>query len=184
MLAVLVLLVAPVHWIGAAEVAGVQHGSAVSSGNGTVTVPIAPVDTSKSFLMFNSRHNSNRPVGSMVRGRIASPTSLEFVRVTNETAPPSNISLISQSSSSGANVSGLSWSHTAGGGSNRKLDRGRLGRAAFSRAAETVSSVTFDGVPLTFAQGVTIVLPAHVQRVELWYLDEADIPTTGAERSS
>ena len=161
----------------AAEVANVQHGTAVSPGNGTVTVPITAVDTSKSFLMFNTRHDSNRPVGSMVRGRIASPTSLEFVRVTNETTPASNISLTSQSSDSGANVSSLSWSHTMGGGANRKLVVG-VSIEQPSLGAETVSSVTFNGVPLTFAQGVTVVF-SFIHRVELWYLDEADIPTTG-----
>lgn len=37
--------------------------------------------------MFNTRHDSNRPVGSMMRGRIASSTSVEFVRVTDEATP-------------------------------------------------------------------------------------------------
>ena len=177
-LVALFLLFAAVEWAGAAEVAGVQHGSAVSSGNGTVTVPITAVDPTKSFLMFSSRHSNNRPVGSMVRGRLASPTSLEFVRVTDETAPPSTINLISQSSSSGASVSGLTWSHTAGSGGNRKLIVG-VSVEQPSPGSETVSSVTFDGVSLTFVQGVTI-FTNHVQRVELWYLDEADIPTTGS----
>ena len=72
--------------VGAAEVANVYSGTASSWGNGTVTVAIPAVDTTKSFLMFHTRHASNRPVGSMLRGRIASSTSVEFVRVTNETS--------------------------------------------------------------------------------------------------
>lgn len=67
-----------------AQGAAVQRGTATSSANGTVTVAIASVDTTKSFLLFNSRHNNNRPVGSLIRGRLASATTLEFVRVTNE----------------------------------------------------------------------------------------------------
>lgn len=65
----------------------VQSGTASISSNGgtnTLTVPIASVDPSKAFLIFQSRHNGNRPVNSMVRGRIASATSLEFVRVSDE----------------------------------------------------------------------------------------------------
>jgi signal peptidase I len=67
-----------------AQGAAVQRGTATSSANGTVTVAITSVDTTKSFLLFSSRHNNNRPVGSLIRGRLASATSLEFVRVTNE----------------------------------------------------------------------------------------------------
>jgi beta-xylosidase-like protein len=70
-----------------ARVNQVLTGQTTSSANGTVTVVIAAVDPTKSFLMFGTRHNLNRPVGSEVRGRIASSTSLEFVRVTNEGAP-------------------------------------------------------------------------------------------------
>lgn len=70
---------------GAAPIKSVQSGTAVSSGNGTVTVTINPVDMTKSFVIFQTRHNSNRPPGSMIRGRIATASSLEFVRVTNET---------------------------------------------------------------------------------------------------
>ncbi|WDT77125.1 MAG: hypothetical protein MPW16_07865 [Candidatus Manganitrophus sp.] len=72
----------------------VQSGIATVSINGTVTVNIpSAVVPARSFLIFNARHNSNRPVGSYVRGRIASATTLEFVRVTNEGAgmPPINI---------------------------------------------------------------------------------------------
>jgi hypothetical protein len=70
-----------------ARVNQVLTGQTTSSANGTVTVVIASVDPTKSFLMFGTRHNLNRPVGSEVRGRIASSTTLEFVRVTDEAAP-------------------------------------------------------------------------------------------------
>lgn len=72
----------------------VQTGTASVPSNGatnTVTVPISSVTTSKAFLIFQTRHSGDRPVSSQVRGRIASPTSLEFVRVSDEGAPGSPI---------------------------------------------------------------------------------------------
>jgi hypothetical protein len=63
-----------------------QKGTATSSGNGTVTVAITAVDPAKSFLIFNLRSNSPRPVGSGLAGRLASSTTLEFWRVTDETS--------------------------------------------------------------------------------------------------
>lgn len=68
-------------------VESLQTGTSTSSANGTLTVPIAAVDMSRSFLVFSTRSNHNRPVGSTVRGRLATSTSLEFVRVTDEGAP-------------------------------------------------------------------------------------------------
>jgi len=50
-------------------------------------IPISAVDMTKAFLMFNARHDGGRPVNSEIRGRIAAPTTLEFVRVTNEAVP-------------------------------------------------------------------------------------------------
>lgn len=70
-----------------ARVNQVLTGQATSSANGTVTVNIAAVDPTKSFLMFGTRHDFNRPVGSEIRGRIASATTLEFLRVTDEPVP-------------------------------------------------------------------------------------------------
>ncbi len=72
---------------GAAIVSGVQSGTATSNVNGTVTVSIASVDLTRSFLIFQTRSNGDRPVNSMLRGRIASATTLEFVRLTNESTP-------------------------------------------------------------------------------------------------
>ncbi len=83
---VIFLLFLPTLEAYGASVKGVQTGITTSSGNGTVTVGITAVDTAKSFLLFQSRHNFNRPPGSMIRGRIASPTSLEFTRDTNESS--------------------------------------------------------------------------------------------------
>ncbi len=66
----------------------VQTGTATNAINGTVTVALpAAVDPARTFLIFNTRQNSNRPVGSELRGRIASATTLEFARVTDEATP-------------------------------------------------------------------------------------------------
>ena len=66
----------------------VQNGTATSSANGVVSVSITTVDPTLSFLMFSSRHDSNRPVGSMIRGRLnATGDAVEFERVTDEATP-------------------------------------------------------------------------------------------------
>lgn len=71
-----------------AQPGSVQSGTATSSANGVVSVGITPIDPTLSFLMFSSRHDSNRPVGSMIRGRLnATGDAVEFERVTNETTP-------------------------------------------------------------------------------------------------
>jgi hypothetical protein len=77
----------PTNVIIGAGIKNVQSGTAVSAANGITTVPISQVNVSRSFLIFNSRHDSNRPVGSEIGGRLATPTSLEFERVTNEITP-------------------------------------------------------------------------------------------------
>lgn len=87
----------------AADVNSVQSGTASSSGNGTTTVTINSVDTSKAFLIFQTRHDNGRPSGSMMAGRIASSTSLEFARVTNESGTI-NIQWYVVEYSSGVNV--------------------------------------------------------------------------------
>lgn len=63
-----------------------QVGTATSTANGTVTDTIAAVDPSRSFLVFHTRSNLNRPV-TQIRGRIANSTTLEFARVTDEATP-------------------------------------------------------------------------------------------------
>ncbi|MCH8991815.1 MAG: hypothetical protein IIA44_08735, partial [Acidobacteria bacterium] len=71
-----------------AQPGSVQSGTATSSANGTLSVSITPVDAAMSFLVFSSRHDSNRPVGSLIRGRLnAAGNAVEFVRVTNEAVP-------------------------------------------------------------------------------------------------
>ena len=71
----------------AASVKSVQTGTTSISGpTNTVTVSITSVDTAKSFLVFQTRHNSNRPVASYLSGRLATATSLEFVKVSDESA--------------------------------------------------------------------------------------------------
>jgi hypothetical protein len=89
---------------------------------------------------------------------------------------PGTISFGAASSTTGANVSTRSWSHTIGSGSNRKLVVG----VAVEDAAgnQNVSSVTYNGVALSFATGVTVGT-GTVGRVELWYLDEASLPAAG-----
>ena len=79
--------------LGPAAAPEVQSGTATSTGGTcpapggcTTSVTINSVDPAKSVLFFHSRHNSNRPPGSMIRGRILNSTTLEFVRVTDETS--------------------------------------------------------------------------------------------------
>ncbi|HNT36143.1 MAG TPA: hypothetical protein PKH07_14250, partial [bacterium] len=72
-----------------ATIQGVQSGILEIASNGAFSVPINAIDPTKSFLIFQIRHNSDRPGGSLVGGRISSPTLLEFVRTTEELSPGS-----------------------------------------------------------------------------------------------
>ncbi len=70
----------------------VQSGTATHTTAGILVVNISGIDPAKSFLIFETRHNFNRPVASALRGRIpiacANPcTTIEFERVTNEGVP-------------------------------------------------------------------------------------------------
>lgn len=65
----------------------VQQGAVSNTLNGIQSVTISSVDPATSFLMFSTASNSNRPVGTEVRGRLASATTVEFERVTNEATP-------------------------------------------------------------------------------------------------
>jgi Peptidase family C25 len=72
----------------AAVVQSVQTGIATSNADGVMTVPIpVAINPTQSALFFDSSHDSNRPTSSAVAGRIASATTLEFVRATDETPP-------------------------------------------------------------------------------------------------
>ena len=75
------------HAATAAALQQMQSGTAVSTANGTQTITISSVDITKSFLIFQTRSSGDRPVNSTVRGRLASATTIEFERSTNEGAP-------------------------------------------------------------------------------------------------
>ena len=73
--------------LSAAEVSSLQRGTAQSTGNGDVVVTLPQsVDPSRSVLFFSSRHNSDRPPGSMLRGRLSGSTSVTFTRVSSQTS--------------------------------------------------------------------------------------------------
>lgn len=84
----LAMFVAPAGF--AAQVASIQSGTATSTANGTLVVNISAVDLTRSFLVFNARHNSNQPPGSTIRGEMASSTTLEFTQV-NDSSNTINI---------------------------------------------------------------------------------------------
>ena len=91
--------------VDAAVLSGLQSGAATSTASGTLTVTISSIDTTRSFLIFQTRSSGDRPVNSMLRGRIASATSLEFIRSTNESSPLAiNIQWYVLSFSSGVSV--------------------------------------------------------------------------------
>jgi autotransporter-associated beta strand protein len=69
----------------AAAIKGVQSGTLTSNGNGTNTATLGtPVNPTNAFLIFNTRHNSGVPGGSMIRGSITSSNTVTFVRATTE----------------------------------------------------------------------------------------------------
>lgn len=72
-----------VEWGRPSEIKSVQRGTATSTANGTTTVTVAAVDTTKSVLWFSARHNAARPPGSSVLGRVANGTTLQFVQVSD-----------------------------------------------------------------------------------------------------
>jgi hypothetical protein len=72
---------------GAAVLQQVQSGTTVNTTNGTQTIAISSVDITKSFLIFQVRSSGDRPVNTTVRGRLASATTIQFERSTNEGAP-------------------------------------------------------------------------------------------------
>lgn len=74
--------------VRAAILSKVQSGTTTSTASGTTTVTIQSIDTTKSFLVFQVRSNANRPPDSIVYGRIASATTVEFVRATTTVSVP------------------------------------------------------------------------------------------------
>ena len=81
------LLLCAIPRAQAAILQQVQSGTAVNSANGTQTITIASVDITKSFLVFQTRSSGDRPVNTTVGGRLASSTTIEFERSTNEGSP-------------------------------------------------------------------------------------------------
>ncbi|HEY43487.1 MAG TPA: DUF2341 domain-containing protein, partial [Anaerolineae bacterium] len=87
------------------------------------------------------------------------------------------ISLDAISSNTALNTSTISWSHTIGSGNHRKLivgvciEEDVLGH-------EPVTSVTYNSTSLTYANAVTAGT-GYLERVEMWYLDEAQLPSSG-----
>ncbi|MDH3452227.1 MAG: hypothetical protein OEN20_07375, partial [Gammaproteobacteria bacterium] len=63
----------------AASLASVQSGSVTVAAAGTTTVAMFAVDPARSVLFFSTRHASDVPANAMLRGRLASGTTLEFV---------------------------------------------------------------------------------------------------------
>lgn len=66
----------------------VLTGTARSDGHGVTTVTLPePVRPDRSALLFQTRHASPRPVGAVLQGQLASATTLEFRRQTDEPTP-------------------------------------------------------------------------------------------------
>jgi hypothetical protein len=80
----LLLVAVPARQASAAVIQVVQSGTAINNANGIQTVTFTTaVDMTKSVLIFQARSNSNRPPGSLVRGRLKTATTIEFERVTD-----------------------------------------------------------------------------------------------------
>ena len=76
----------PAATVQAAVLQLVQSNTVTSSATGITTVTLGiPVDTTKSFLVFQARTSAAVPGGATVRGRLTS-TTVEFQRVTSETS--------------------------------------------------------------------------------------------------
>ncbi|MCG3114776.1 MAG: hypothetical protein LLH30_03765 [Candidatus Manganitrophus sp. SA1] len=70
----------------------VQTGENTISGHpsDTVTLDIplpTPVDPTRAFLLFNTRHNHNEPTGAMLRGQILDANTIRFQQRTNASRP-------------------------------------------------------------------------------------------------
>lgn len=72
--------------------ATVQTGTTTSTGNGTTTVTITSVNTSRAFLLFTASGDQSRPITYELGGRIATSTTLEFIRV-SDNSPAVNVSI-------------------------------------------------------------------------------------------
>lgn len=70
----------------------VQSGQVTTSATGTTAVAITSVDPARSFLMFSASSSSGQPDESVVLGRLATSTSLEFVRA-SDGAPAGDVAI-------------------------------------------------------------------------------------------
>jgi len=94
----------------------------------------------------------------------------------NNTSVP--IIFDAQSTNRATNTNTLTWPHALGGGANRKLLVGITVRENNTTSGnEDVLSVTYGGMPLTYVTDVAVVAIGRRQHAELWYLDEADMPS-------
>ncbi len=88
-----------------------------------------------------------------------------------------SIAYDASSSSTALNTSSISWSHTIGSGNHRKLIVG-VAIEEDVLGDEPVTGVTYNSVALTYASAVTAGT-GPLMRVEVWYMDEANLPSTG-----
>lgn len=94
-------------------------------------------------------------------------------------APDNSHAAISFDNSTNAvvtNNNSLSWRHNIGIGANRKLIVGIGIEEDDSSGHDVVTGVTYNGVNLTFAGQTSISSTGYLQRVEVWYMDEANLP--------
>ncbi len=73
-----------------ARLRSVQSGQHVNDTDGVSSVAITAVDPAASFLLMSHTSSVDEPDESMIAGRLASATSLEFVRATDD-VPPADI---------------------------------------------------------------------------------------------
>jgi peptidase C25-like protein len=133
----------------AAVLERVQSGTAVNSANGIQTITISAVDTTKSFLVFQTRSNSPLPNASTVRGRLQSSTTIEFERVTSEGSPA---------------AINIQW-YVASFGSGVSVQRGEVTQSA------TTVNVTITAV--TMAQSFVLFSKTNAAADPEWSSDDA-----------
>jgi cellulose synthase/poly-beta-1,6-N-acetylglucosamine synthase-like glycosyltransferase/CheY-like chemotaxis protein len=114
-------------------------------------------------------------VAGDVKGVSAAPDTF-YLHDTNTSGTA--ITLDATSSNTALNTSSISWSHTIGSGNHRKLIVG-VSIEEDVMGDEPVTSVTYNSVSLTYANHVTAGT-GYLIRVEVWYMDEADLPSTGS----
>lgn len=93
--------------------------------------------------------------------------------------PVNAVSFDTSTNEIATNADTITWRHNVGVGADRKLIVG-IGIENHSNGNGSndvpVTGVTFDGTPLTRIGISTITNNNNIQRTEVWYLDETDIP--------